>query len=256
MHGFQCEGLFTPCNKEMCKRFFLVVNGSVLFSTAAASCNRVTDKSALASLQLKTASPITELCLCSNTCVVDADVYARSRGRLGLDYCVDGFNEEVRRRGDGFTVAFMLIGPSPSTHPLRFPRPPIPPLQIVVLQDSFEPQANKPATVINELNTPQYAYTNQEGDSRAAWVEAFNVRPSGVCGTQDGNYALVFSGHVARRIITIDLDIRFGGNAAYVVLLLVVVCVSAPTRCFANLSTLYLYVPAYLLRTLLCCSQF
>ena len=117
--------------------------------------------------------------------------------------------------------ALMLIDPSPSTHPLRFLRPLIPPLQIVVLQDSFEPQVNKPATIINELNTPQYAYTNQEGDARAPWVEAFNVRPSGVCGTQDGNHALVFSGHVARRITTIDLDIRFGGtsNAAYVVVL-------------------------------------
>ena len=134
-----------PCRKELCRRFYRVVNGTTTFDSRTVACDVITDKDKLVQLQRTTGSIVYPgLCMCSNTCVVDSAVYARTRGRLGLDFCKVGMNDEV-----------------------------------VVLRDDFEPRGTKPIMERSIFMSRQYAYTataKKPGpDMAAPWHEVVNA---------------------------------------------------------------------------------
>ena len=134
-----------PCRKELCRRFYRVVNGTTTFDSRAVACDVITDKDELVGLQRTTGSIVYPgLCMCSNTCVVDSAVYARTRGRLGLDFCKVGMNDEV-----------------------------------VVLRDDFEPRGAKPIMELSIFTSRQYAYTATAKvpgpDMAAPWHEVVNA---------------------------------------------------------------------------------
>ena len=178
VHGLQCQAPFGRCNKELCRLMYREVNGSgapnTSFYDPSLACETVTDTIALANLQ----EGPEHVCVCSLACVVDSDVYTRTHGRVGLDFCDRTFNALVP-----------------------------------TLRDDFEPGSDPlPRIKLNQWSLPEYANTRQDGRASAFFDAVYNAAPSSICGTQEGDSALIFTGEVFRWAETTDVNLVFGGR--------------------------------------------
>ena len=185
LHGYKCVGYFPPCKYELCVNFVgILENGS-----------RYSDPFPEAGCGSK------ERCrrLCTKACVIDERVYAKTRGRMGLDMCKIPFNQEIVVVNDNFEGDVQVPkGEEPS---LKF-------------DADFNAEYVRRG---NEINSDWTFFKGGNPSYRisALWSDVRNGNPLDICGSAKGKQAMVFAGQKFRDITTYALNIEYGGYISF-----------------------------------------
>ena len=86
LHGYKCAGYFPNCQYELCINMLGILENKSLYTDPQKECSS------------------SKRCrrLCSKACVIDERLYAKTRGKMGLDICRPQFNKKVIVLYDNF----------------------------------------------------------------------------------------------------------------------------------------------------------
>ena len=183
LHGYKCVGYIPPCKYEMCVNFVGMLENGTSYTDQYAECGSK------------------ERCrrLCSKACVVDERLYAKTRGKMGLDLCEVPFNQEIVAINDNFEDETVVPKGS---------------------EPSLKVDADFNAEYVrrgNELNSDWTYFKggNPSYRTSAMWSSVRNGNPLDICGSSLGKNAMVFAGQKYRDITTYALNLEFGGYMTF-----------------------------------------